>query len=156
MVFVELGIEALLFACADMRKMAPSRFSCSRTNVGQAIRERYSTPRLGDPVQLLRASIVLTDTLFDIHEALSPFLTIQPRAKGQRVPSPREPNRLNTNTRIMPSSSCIEGKPAVKPCSYKLSPSYALSQPRASLTPHSTVPLHTDIVSALSRSLASD
>ena len=127
MVFVELGIEAFLFARADTCKMAPSRFSHSGANVRQAIHERYSTPRLRDPVQLLCASIVLTDPLFYIHEARGPFLTTQPRAKGQRLASPWEPNRLNTNTRIVQSSSCIEGKPAVKSCSYRPSPSYVLS-----------------------------
>ena len=54
--------------------------------------------------------------------------------------SVREPNRLSTNTRIVLSSSCVEGKPAVKPCSYRPSPSYVLSPPRAPLTLHSCVP----------------
>ena len=75
MVFVELGIEVLLFAHVDMRKMAPSRFSHSGTNIVQAMRKRHSTPRLRDPVQLLHGSIVLTDPLFDIHEAQGPFHT---------------------------------------------------------------------------------
>ena len=115
--------------------------SLSRSgNVHQEIHERYSTPRLRDPMQLLRASIVLTDPLFDIHEARGPFLMTKPGDKGQRLASPRESIRLSTNTRIVPSSSCVEGKPAVKPCSYRPSPSYVLSRPRVSLTPHSTVP----------------
>ena len=33
----------------------------------------------------------------DIHEARGPFLMTQPRAKGQRLASPREPNRPNMN-----------------------------------------------------------
>ena len=49
-------------------------------------------------------------------------------------------NSPQHNTRIVPFSSCVEGKPAVKPCSYRPSPSYVLSRPRASLTPHSCVP----------------
>ena len=106
--------------------------SLSRSgNVHQTNRERYSTSRLRDPMQLLRASILLTDPLFVIHKAQGPFLTNQPRAKGQRLASPREPNRLNTNKIIVPSSSCVEGKPAVKPCSCRPSPNYVLSQPRA-------------------------
>jgi len=56
MVFVELGIEALLCASVDSRKMAPSRFSRSGTNVRQAIRERHSTPRIRDPMSLHRSS----------------------------------------------------------------------------------------------------
>ena len=127
MVFVELGIDALLFAGEDTRKMAPSRSLTAGTFVRQAICERYSTPRLRDPMQLLRASIILTDLLFDIHEAWGPFLMTQPRAKGQHLASPCEPNHLSTNTRIVPSSSCMERKPAVKPCSYRPSPRYTLS-----------------------------
>ena len=138
MVFVELGIEALLFARVDAQNGAKS-LSCSGTSVPQAIRERYSTPRLRDPVQLLRASIVLTDPLFDIHEFRGPFLMAHPRAKGQRLASSRESNRLSTNTRIMRSSSCVEGKLAVKPCSYRPSLSYVLSRLCAPLTPHSCV-----------------
>ena len=94
---MELEIKALLLACVDAHKMVPSRFSRSGTNVRQAIRERHSTPRLREPVQLLRASIVLTKPLFDIHEARGPFLTTQPRAKGQRLASPRESILLSTN-----------------------------------------------------------
>ena len=115
---------------------------------------QHQGPR--DPVQLLRLSIVLTGPLFDIHKARGPFLMTQPRAKGQRLASPYEPNRLNTNTRIVPSSLCVEEKPVVKPCSYKPPPIYVLSRPRVSLTPHSTVPPYTDLVHVLSRSLASD
>ena len=115
MVFVELGIEALRFARVDAHKMVLNRYLAAGTNVHQAFHERYSTPRLRDPVQLLHALIVLTDPLFDIHEAQGPFLTTQLRAKGQRLASPREPNHLNTNTRIVPFSSCVEGKPTVKP-----------------------------------------
>ena len=137
MVFVELGIKALLFARVDVRKIASL---VAVTNICQAIRERHSTPRLGETMQLLCVSIVLTDPLFDVHEARVLFLMTQPRAKGQCLASPREPNRLNMNTRIVPSSSCVEGKPDVKPCSYRPSPNYVLSRPRASLTPHSTVP----------------
>ena len=110
MVFVELGIEARLLPCVDAHKMAPSRSLAVGTFVRQEIREWYSTPRLRNPVQLLHGSIVLTDPRFDIHEARGPFLTTQPRAKGQRLASPRKPNHLNTNTRIVPSSSCVEGK----------------------------------------------
>ena len=64
MVFVERGIEALRRAQSN----APSKMVLSRSlavgrNVRQAIREWDSTPRLRDPVQLSRASIVLTDLL---------------------------------------------------------------------------------------------
>ena len=98
MVFMELGIEALLFARVDARKMVPSCFLAAGTNnVRQVICERYSTPRLRDVMQLLCSSIILTDPLFDIHEAWGPFLMTQPRAKGQRLGSPHEPNHLNTN-----------------------------------------------------------
>ena len=85
MVFVELGIEVLVFTRVASRKMVPSCFTRSGTNARQAIPERYSTPRLRDPMQLLHASIVLTDPLFDIHEARGPFLMSQPRVKGQRL-----------------------------------------------------------------------
>ena len=81
LVFVEFGIEALPPAPADAHKMAPS--SRSRTNVRKAIRKRYSTPRLRDPVQLLHASIVLTDPLFDIHEVPGSVSHNQPRVDGQ-------------------------------------------------------------------------
>ena len=60
MVFVELGIEALVFACVDVQNGTKS-LSRSGKNLRQAIRERYPTPGLRDPVQPLRASIVLTD-----------------------------------------------------------------------------------------------
>jgi len=133
MVFVEFVIEALLFARVDARKTAPSRFSRSGTNVRQAIRERHSTPRLRDTVQLLCASIILTHPLFDTHEAQGPFLMTQPRAKDQRLASPCVSIFLSTNTRIVLSSSCVEGKTAVKPYSYRPSPNYVLSRPRAFL-----------------------
>ena len=145
---MELGIKALLFARVDVRKIASL---VAVTNICQAIRERHSTPRLGETMQLLCVSIVLTDPLFDIHEARGPFFMTQPRAKGQRLASPREPNRLSMNTRIVPPSPCIKGKLAVNPCSYRLSPRYVLSRPHASFTPYSTVPPHTDIVRALSQ-----
>ena len=38
-------------------------------------------------------------------------LTTQPRANGQRLAQSREQIRLSTNTRIAPSSSCVERKP---------------------------------------------
>ena len=104
MVFVELGIEALLCACVDACKRAPSRFSHSGTNVRQAIRERHSTPRLRDPVSLHRASIVLTDPQFDMHEARGPFLTTQPRAKGQHLLDASKQSLLQSPVLIL---SCI-------------------------------------------------
>ena len=59
---MELGIEALLFTCADAyNKLVPRCFSHRGTNAHQAIHERHSTPRLRDKVQRLRAPIVLTD-----------------------------------------------------------------------------------------------
>ena len=148
-------------------------------NIRQAIHERYSTPMLKGPCAVCgiqpQCSRDPQDFLFiprsssptrrsqngaipfgDIHEARCPSLTSQPRDNGQRLASPREPNHISTNATIVPSSSCVEGKPAVKPCSYRPSPNYVLSQPHASLTPHSCVPPHTDLVRALSRSLASD
>ena len=94
----------------DAKSLSHSR------NIRKAICEWYSTPRLRDPMQLLHASIVLTDPLSHIHETLRPVAYDQPIGDGQRLTSPREPNRLNTNTRIMPSSLFIKGKPAVKPC----------------------------------------
>ena len=118
-------------------------------NIRQAIRERYSTPRLRDPMQLLRASIVLTDLLFDIHEARGPFCMTEPRAKGQRLASPHESIRISMNTRIVPSSSYVKGKLAVKPCAYRPSSHYVLSRPRASFILRSCLP-HADLVCALS------
>ena len=133
---MELVTEALVFARVDVRKMAPSHFSHSGTNVRQEIHTQHSTPRLRDPVQPLHALIVLTDPLFDIHEARGPFHMTQQRAKGQRLASPRESICLIRNMRIVPSSPRIKGKPAIKPCSYRTSPNYVLSRPRA----YSTVP----------------
>ena len=76
----------------------------------------------------------------DINEAQRPCHTTHPIVNDRRLAPPRQPNRLNTNTKIVPSSSCVEGKSAVKPCSYRPSPSYIVSQPCASLTLHSCVP----------------
>ena len=94
--------------------------SRSGTNIRQAIHERDSTSRLRDPMQLSRASIVFTDLLLFriaavpfgyIHEAWGPFLMTQPRAKGSVLLHHASQNCLSTNTIIMQSSSCIEGKP---------------------------------------------
>ena len=65
-----------------------------------------------------------------------PSHTTQPRDNGQHLASPHKPNCLSINTRIMASSSCVEGKPAAKPCSYRPCPSYDLSRPHTSLTPN--------------------
>ena len=145
---MELGTEAILFARVDTCKMAPSGFFRSRTNVRQAIRKRKSaTPRLREPMQLLRASIVLTDPLFVIHETRGVFLTTQPRAKGQHLASPCKPNRLSMSSRIVPSSSHIEGKTAVKACSYR--PSLNCDSFSTTCVPHSA------LVSSLNSSLNS-
>ena len=49
----------------------------------------------------------------DIHEASWSVSHDQSRVIGQRLAPPSEPIRLSTNTRIVPSSSCVEGKPAI-------------------------------------------
>ena len=67
----------------------------------------------------------------------------------------RDPICLSMNARIVPSSSCVEGKPAVKPCSYRSSPSYILSRPRTSLTPHSCVPLYLSLIACLTSNASS-
>ena len=127
------------------RRVQNSAKSLSRSgpNVLQAIHERYSTPRLRDPMQLKMA---LSPLVTDIHEASRLVSYDQRRVDGQRPASPREPNHLNTKTIIVPSPSCVEGKPAVKPCSYRPSPSYVLSRLRVSLTPHSCVPLFHELL----------
>ena len=91
-------------------------------------------------VQLLRLSRLPIRSLqngavpfCDIHEVLRSVSHDPIKSQRPASFSVSEPTRLSTNTRIVPSSSCIEGKPAVKPCSYRLSPSYILSRPRASL-----------------------
>ena len=126
MVFVELGIEALLFARVDAHKMAPSCTLAAGTYIRQfmsGIQHQGSETPCSCSVRRLS----ITNPLSDIHEALRPVAYNQPRVDGQRLASPHEPNRLSTNTRIVPCSSCIKGKPAVKPCSFRPSPRYVLS-----------------------------
>ena len=90
---MELGIEALLFARADVHnKMAHHRFSRSGTNAPR--QSASGTPHQGSEPQ------------FNCFMRRSSSLT-QPRAKGHRLASPHEPNFLNTNTRIVPSSSAL-------------------------------------------------
>ena len=73
----------------------------------------------------------------DIHEASKSVSHDPAKSQWPMSALPREPICLSTNTRIVPSSSCIKGKPAVMPCSYTPSPSSVVSRPRASLTPNS-------------------
>ena len=54
MVFMELGIEELHPAHVDVPKKWRQATLLQWENVCQAIREQYSTPRLRDPMQLLR------------------------------------------------------------------------------------------------------
>ena len=132
---MELGIEVLCPALVDVpKKQGAKPLSRSGSNVRRAICEQYSTPRLRDPVQLLRASIVFTDPLFDKHEAPGSVSYNPTKIQWPTSCSVREPIRLSMNMRIVQSSSCVEGKPAVKPCSDRPSPSYVLSRPCASLT----------------------
>ena len=70
----------------------------------------------------------------DMHETPG-FVSHDPtKSQWPASCSVRETIRLSTNRRIVPSSSCVEGKPGVKPCSYRPSPRPVLSRPRASLT----------------------
>ena len=134
MVSVELGIEALRPARVDAPKNGAEPLSRSGKNVHHAICERYSTPGLRDPVRIIFASIVLTNR----HEAPESVSHDPTKSQWPASCSVREPIRLSMNMRIVQSSSCVKGKPAVKPCSYRPSPNYVLSRPRASLTLHSS------------------
>ena len=106
--------------CKYTLKNGARPLSRSRTNVRQAINERNSISRLRDPVHLSRASIVLTDPLLFRMAAIHSLPYTRFRVCSSR-PN-QEPkatsllhhvsqNWLSTNTIIMPSSSCIEGKP---------------------------------------------
>ena len=90
---------------------------------------------------------------------MAPFPSVIYTRLGVRLSRPNQEPRpascsvhelihLSTNTRIVPSSSCVEGKPVVDPCSYRPSPSYVLSRPCAPLTPHSSVLLDLSLIAA--------
>ena len=133
MVFVELEIEAIHPACEDACKMAPSRSLGAGTFVKQIM---SGTQHQGSPtiVRLLHRSSSPMPWLCRI----SPFPSVthtRPRGLSHTTSQSRWPvscsvcetNRLSTSKRIVLSSSCVEGKPVVKPCSYKPSFSYILS-----------------------------
>ena len=114
---MDLGIEALPPARADGTKWR----QVASLIAGQTY-ARQSMSSTQHKAQRPSAAALCVDSPHD-----------STKSQGQHLASPREPNRFNMNTRIVPSSLCVERKPAVKPCSYRPSPNHILSRPRAFL-----------------------
>ena len=115
---MELGIEAFRPARVDAHKMVPSR--------SLAVRKMYVK-------QFVRG----------IQHQGSPTVPLLHPVCSQRSPTRRDDfsdPMIRQEDSVIRSSSCDEGKPAVKLCSYRPSPSYVLYRVRVSLTPHSCLP----------------
>jgi len=133
MVFIELR-DRVASSCA-VRSTPKWRWaSLWARNVHEVIREAIFNSRAHQPpcgflidracqscsLQNGAVSSVISTRLW------GPSLSNQPRVNCQRLTPPREPICLSTDMRIVPSSSCFEGKPAIMPWSYTPSSSSVL------------------------------
>ena len=110
-------IEALCPAQGDVPQNAAEPLFGPETYVGWYSKPGLTNRRAASSITLADAALFRMAPLPSViyMRLRGQSLMTQTRVNGQHLAPPREPIRLSTNTRIVTSSSGLEGKPAVMP-----------------------------------------